>query len=146
MMVLFTGCIGQKTPAVPEPQPPAVFVDYQQTGGIAGQDAHLVIFDNGASVISTRSASTEIELNKTDLEHITALFIDAQFSMLQTNYPAPHAGADMVNYSISYHGKTVTLQDTAIPPAIQPVLNELNRIVTSVEIQKANRPFVSVKL
>jgi hypothetical protein len=131
---------------VPVAEPPAVLVDYQRMGGTAGLDAHLVIFDNGAAVISTRSASTEISLNKTDLEHITGLFTNAQFSMLQTNYPAPHAWVDLTNYSISYHSKTVTVQDTAIPPAIQPVLDELNRIVSSVETQKANRPFGNINL
>ncbi|MCX6689444.1 MAG: hypothetical protein NTZ39_07130 [Methanoregula sp.] len=144
--VFLSGCLGQKTQTTPEPQPPAVFVDYQRTGGLTGQDAHLVIFDNGAGVISTRSTSTEFALNKSDLARMMVLFNAAQYSMLQTNYPAPHAGADVVNYSISYHSKTVTMQDPAIPPAIQPVLDEMNRIVTSVETQTTNRPFVNVKI
>jgi len=143
--VLLSGCIGQKTQTVPEPAP-SVFVEYQRTGGIAGMEAHLVIFDNGAGVISGRSANTDIVLNKTAIDRISALLNDAQFSMLQTNYPAPRGGADLVKYSISYRGKTVTVEDTAIPPAIQPVLDELNRIAGSAGTQKTDYPFVSVKL
>ena len=107
-------------------------------------DVHLVIFDNGAGVISGRS--TDIVLSKTAIDRIAALLNDAQFSMLQTNYPAPRGGADLVKYSITYRGKTVTVEDTAIPPAIQPVLDELNRIAGSAGTQKTDYPFVSVKL
>jgi hypothetical protein len=55
-------------------------------------------------------------------------------------------GADLTNYTISYQNMTITLQETAIPPVIQPVLDELNRIVARVEAQKTDRPFVNVKL
>ena len=143
--VLLSGCIGQKTQTVPQSEPPAVFVDYQRTGGMGGLDAHLVIFDNGAGVVSSRSVSTEIALNKTEIARITALFNDAQFSMLQTNYPA-HAGMDLTNYSVSYHGKTVTVQDTAIPPSFQPVLDELNWIVSGASTQKQDFGLTGIKI
>ncbi|MFA5212674.1 MAG: hypothetical protein WC406_05035, partial [Methanoregula sp.] len=106
-----------------------IFVDNQRTDVTAGQNAHLVIFDNGAAVISTRTASTEFSLNRTDLDRIIALFALAQYPALSTNYPASRPGADLTNYSISYQNMTITLQETAIPPVIQPVLDELNRIV-----------------
>lgn len=143
--VLLSGCIGQKTQTEPQPEPPAVLVDYQKTGGIGGLDAHLVIFDNGAGVVSSRSASTEIALSKMDIARITALFNEAQFSMLQANYPA-HTGMDLMTYSISYHGKTVTVQDTAIPPSLQPVLDELNRFVSGAGTQKQDFGLANVKI
>jgi len=144
--VLLSGCIGQKTQIVPVAEPPAVFVDYYRTGGTAGQNAHLVIFDNGASIISTRTASTEFSLNRTDLDRITGLFALAQYPALSTNYPVSRPGAVLTNYSIRYQNTTIMLQETAIPPVIQPVLDELNRIVARAEAQKTDRPFVNVKL
>jgi len=124
-----TGCLGVKTPPVSRPLAPAIFLDYHRSGGIAGFDDRLVVFDNGAAIVATKKASRDIVLNATQIEQISNLFTIGQFSMLQTNYPAPHNGVDLIQYSISYQGKTVTTEDSAIPPALQPVIDEMNRIV-----------------
>lgn len=142
--ILCSGCITTKIPAVSKPVPPAVFIDYQKTGGIAGIDERLVIFDNGVALISGSSGSVELALNTSDLERISTILDQAQFPMLQNNYPAPRGGADLMNYTISYHGKTVTLEDTAIPPQVQPVLDEMNRIMKSTGTQKPGNSLVSI--
>jgi hypothetical protein len=128
-----SGCLWAKTPPVSETAPPAVFVDYHRTGGIAGLDDRLVLFDNGVGVVSSKTKNTEITLNRTDLDRISALFDQAQFSMLLGNYTSRRGGADFIQYSISYHGKTVKTEDSATPPALQPVIDELNRIVSQTE-------------
>ncbi len=142
--ILSAGCITTKIPAVSKPAPPAVFVDYHRSGGAAGLDDRLVIFDNGVAVISSKSGSREIDLNTTDIERITALFDAAQFSELQANYPAPRASADLVAYSISYHGKTVTTADTAIPPRLQIVLSVLNHLLDNYTVSTSEYPTVSI--
>jgi hypothetical protein len=124
-----SGCLGVKTPSVSSPIPPAVLVDYQRTGGIAGVDDRLVIFDNGVAVISRKTVSTEITLNQSDLQRISGIFNEAQFSMLQGNYTARHGTADYFRYTISYRSKTVNAEDSAIHPSLQPVIDEMNRIV-----------------
>ena len=50
--------------------------------------------------------------------------------MLEGNYSARHGSVDLIKYTISYHGKTVTAEDTAIPPSLQSVIDELNRVLT----------------
>jgi hypothetical protein len=142
--IVISGCISTKVPAVTQPQPPAVFVDYHRTGGTAGVDDRLVIFDNGIAAISSRSVSTELGLNLSEMDRISALLGQAQFSQLQTNYPAPHASDRLMNYSISYHRKTVTVQDSAIPPGLQPVIDELNLIIANAISQKTALPAMSV--
>ena len=127
------GCIGARIPPVSRPPAPAIFLDYHRSGGSAGFDDRLVVFDNGAAVAATKKASREIVLNTTEIEHISELFNRAQFPMLQTNYPASRGSADLIQYSVSYHGKTVTTEDSAIPPALQPVIDEMNRIVQNAE-------------
>jgi hypothetical protein len=143
--ILSAGCITTKIPAVSKPEPPAVFVDYHRSGGISGMDERLVIFDNQVAVISSKSGSSEIELNTTDIARITALFDAASFSQLQANYPAPRASADLIAYSVSYHGKTITTEDTAIPPGLQPVITGLNHILDNTEIPASEYPTVSIK-
>ncbi len=129
------GCLGVKTPPVSRQAAPAVFLDYYRTGGIAGFDDRLVIFDNGAAVVATKAGSREIVLNSSEMNKVSDLFNKAQFSMLQNNYPAPRGGADLIQYSVSYHGKTVTTEDSAIPPSLDPILNEMNRIVRDTGIK-----------
>jgi hypothetical protein len=144
--VALSGCLGVKTPPISRPAPPEVFVDYHRTGGIAGLDDRIVIFDNGVAVISQKTASTEITLNQSDLKRITGIFEKAQFSMLEGNYSARQGAADFFRYTISYHGKTVIAEDSATPPSLQPLIDEMNRIIKSetgsepVEGQLVNLP------
>jgi hypothetical protein len=143
---VLTGCLGVKSPPVSRPTPPAIFVEYHRTGGIAGLDDRLVVFDNGVAVISGKTISREIFLNQTDLERITRIFNEAQFSKLQGNFTARPGGADYFRYTISYHGKTVITEDSAIPPSLQPVIDELERIIRSgiADEQQKARPFTDL--
>jgi hypothetical protein len=125
-----SGCLGSKTPPVSRPSAPAVLVDYHRTGGIAGFDDRLVIFDNGVVVVSGKTVNQEIEINKTDIDRIVTLFNQSQFSLLEGNYSARPGSTDLIKYTISYNSKTVNAEDSAIPPALQPVIDELNRILT----------------
>jgi len=43
--VVLTGCLGTKTLPVPDHAEPTLIVDYQRSGGIAGMNDRLVIFD-----------------------------------------------------------------------------------------------------
>lgn len=129
--VVLTGCSGTKTLPVPNPAEPTLFADYQRTGGIAGVNDRLVIFDNGVALVSSRTTSREIQLNLSDLERISAVFEAAKFTTLEGNYTSLRGGADFMQYSISYRGKTVNTEDTAIPPTLEPVIEEMNRILST---------------
>ena len=129
--IVLTGCLGVKTPSVSSPAAPTLFVDFQRTGGIAGVNDRLVIFDNGVTLVSGRTTSREIQLNQTDLEQVSAILEAAQFTMLEGNYTSRRGGADLMQYSITYRGKTVITEDTAIPPSLEPVINEMNRILNN---------------
>lgn len=129
-LVVASGCLGSKTPPVSRPHAPAVLVDYYRTGGLAGFNDRLVIFDNGVAVVSSKTVNQEIEINKTDVDRIITLFNQSQFPMLEGSYSARPGSTDLIKYTISYHSKTVTAEDTVVPPSLQPVIDELNRILT----------------
>jgi len=129
--LMLTGCLGMKTPPVSRPAAPTLFVEYQRTGGIAGVNDRVVIFDNGVTLVSSRTTSREILLNQSDLEQISAVFDTGQFPMLEGNYTSRRGGADFLQYSISYRGKTVNTEDTAIPPSLEPVIKEMDRILSA---------------
>ncbi|MFA4877471.1 MAG: hypothetical protein WC586_08660 [Methanoregula sp.] len=119
-----------KTPPVTPSAAPAVLVDYQRTGGIAGFDDRMVLFDNGEGVVSSKTRNTVIALNQSDLDHISAVFKEAQFSMLEGNYTSRRGGTDFIQYRISYHGKTVKSEDSATPPSLQLVIDEMNLVMS----------------
>lgn len=128
--ILLSGCLGVKTPPLSRPVPPSIFVDYQRSGGFAGVNDRVVIFDNGVTIISNRKASTEITLNSSELERINMVFSGSKFTAFEGNYTSRRGGADLMQYTISYHGTTVHTEDTAIPPGMEPVIEEMNRILT----------------
>ena len=127
--VMVSGCLGSKTTLEPNPKVPEVLVDYSRSGGIAGFNDRLVIFDNGIALVSSKTTNSEVDLNQTDIDNIIILFNQAQFSQLEGNYSARAGSVDLIKYSISYENKTVNTEDTAIPPLLKPVITELNRIV-----------------
>jgi hypothetical protein len=127
---MVSGCLGSKTPPVSRPSTPAVLVDYYRTGGFAGFNDRLVIFDNGIAVVSGKTDNREIELNQTDLNRIVRIFTTSQFTNLEGNYSAHHGSVDLIKYSVRYQNKTVNVEDTAIPPSLQPVIDELDRFFT----------------
>jgi len=128
--VILSGCLGSKTPPISRPTVPSVLVDYYRSGGIAGIQDRLVIFDNGVTVVSGRTGNHEIELNQTDVDRIILLFDQGHFQSLEGNYSGRQGSADLIRYTITYQGKTVSAEDTAIPPSLQPVIDELNRIIS----------------
>lgn len=127
--LVLTGCLGVNAPLT-RPAAPALFVDYQRSGGIAGVNDRLVIFDNGDALVSGRTTSREITLNESELGRIAAIFDAAQFAELEGNYTS-RRGADLMQYSITYQGKTVNTEDTAVPAPLEPVIAEMNSILNT---------------
>ena len=127
--VLLSGCLAIKAPPVSRSTAPAVLVDYQRTGGITGLNDRLVIFDNGAGLISSRNVNTEITVNTTELELMNGIFGQAGYPTLEPGYTSGHGGAALIQYTITYGNKTVKTEDSAIPSRLQPVIDELNTIL-----------------
>ncbi len=59
--VMVSGCLGSRTPPYHVLRCLSVLVDYYRTGGIAGLQDRLVIFDNGVAIVSSRTVNQEIE-------------------------------------------------------------------------------------
>ena len=144
--VAAAGCLGVRTPPVTTPTPPGVMLDFRRVGGVAGLDDRLVIFDNGAAAFSSRTINRELLLNTTDLDQIAGLFSEGQYSMLEGNYTSPRGGTDLIHYSVTYNGKTVNTEDSAIPPSLQPIIDAMNRIISEMSTtDSANLQIASLK-
>ena len=124
------GCLSEHETARNSSSPPGILLDYHRTGGIAGFDDYLIVFENGESVISTRQGSGIVVLNPDSLKKIKDLLDQAHFTALNASYPASSTGADYFNYTITYKGHTVTTQDTGVPESLLPVIRELNDVIS----------------
>jgi len=128
---LMCGCLGIKASPVSRDEAPAILVDYQKSGGIAGLDNRLVIFTNGAGLISGKNVNREISFDQSELSRIDEIFSSSGFSQLEPSYTSRRGGTDLIKYSIRYKNITVTTEDTAIPSPLQPVIEEMNHVMDS---------------
>jgi|GEM_PF-1201583 len=124
------GCLGEQETTGHSSSPPGILLDYHRTGGIAGFDDYLIVFENGESVISTRQGSGTFNLNPDSLKKIKDLLDLANFTALNASYPASSSGADYFNYTITYKGHTVTTEDTGVPESLLPAIRELNDVIS----------------
>jgi len=129
LAVTTSGCLGTRTPVTASPPLPTVLLDYHRTGGIAGVDDRIVIFNNGAALIATRAGNHAFQVNQSEIERIDRIFKQAGFDALEETYTSQSGGADFMRYSITYQNKTVITEDTTIPYTLQSVIRELNALL-----------------
>jgi hypothetical protein len=107
-----------------------VIVSYSRTGGIAGFDDHLVVYENGTAVVTRTSGQRTCTLDRDARGNLDAIFRQAGFTSLADTYPAPVPGADYFSYEISYRGKTIRTETTGVPDALSPVIVVLDDLVS----------------
>ena len=134
ILILGSGCTSPPPADGDNPPPPDILVEYKRTGGIAGFDDHLVVFENGQAIYTRKeipgSTSAGIfYLSEKEMAELQKLLEEADFPDLAPHYPAPAPGADYFTYSITYKGKTVTTETTGVPPALAPVIGQLDYLL-----------------
>jgi hypothetical protein len=127
--LLTVGCISPPPGSGEKPPAPDMLVEYRRTGGIAGFDDHLVIFSNGQAIYARREGSGIFNLSRDELSELISLLNAADFPALAPEYPAPSPGADYFLYAITYQGKTITTETGGVPPALAPVIGQLDYLL-----------------
>ena len=108
---------------------PAFSLEYRRSGGIAGFDDQLVIDPQGNATLTRRGQTTQFVLEPETIAQLEIFLDQADFARLNAEYLPAQPGADLFEYTITYQDHTVRTADTAVPGALQPVLDALNRIV-----------------
>jgi len=114
-----------------------ILLRYKRYGGIAGLDDELAIYTNGRCELRRKDVEWEFTIQPSQLAHLKELMEEANFLDLKVpDLPPP--GADLIKYDILYipregQGKvnSVRVWTTAIPDALQPILNELDQLISS---------------
>ncbi len=135
-LLLVFGCVNDsETTPVPS-SPKSVLVSYQRTGGFAGLRDQLTIYSNGYCELQRKGLEREFTLQPGQLAHLKELMEEANFLGLKAQYLPTNAGADFFEYVLSYQAEegkmhTVRTINGAVPDALQPILKELNQLISS---------------
>ena len=108
---------------------PEPLIEFWRTGGFAGNNDHLEVYPDGKVSLTRKDYSVSFALSEAELEEISTLLVSSGFMGLSPEYRAPPGSADLFLYQIRAHGKTVLVEDTVIPEALQPLVDALSRIV-----------------
>jgi len=108
----------------------SVLVEFTRTGGFAGFNDALTLYQDGSALVTRKEFTREITLTADELSTIRQLIQDASFGSLQPDYPPEAPGADYFTYTVTYEGKTVTAQDTGVPESLQPLIEALGTLVS----------------
>jgi hypothetical protein len=108
-----------------------ILVDYKRTGGFAGFDDHLTVYENGAAVVTTKNGGNRYTLTSKELNDLTALFESSGFnSVSQQDLPMVKvSGNDFFYYSIDFRGHQLEANEYAFPESLEPVIEGLNNLV-----------------
>jgi len=129
------GCTPITAGKLDTPSKAAVLVTYDRTGGFAGFDDHLVLQEDGRASVRRRGGEGEIALDEKRLAKVRNTLDGLDFSALRDEYRGE--GADLFTYTIAAKGRTITCMDSAVPPALEPVIRMLNQIVDNAAVARA---------
>ena len=108
-----------------------VIVDYKRTGGFAGFDDHLTVYENGVAIVTTKNGGNRYTMSSTEMSDLVALFESSGFnSVNQEDLPMfKISGADFFFYSIEYRGHKIEAIEYAFPETLAPLIERLNDLV-----------------
>ena len=128
-LILGAGCSSPPADTGGKPQPPGILVQYQRTGGIAGFNDQMVVFENGQVVYSRTTGSGTFTLTEESVKELEGILDRADFPSLAPDYPAESPGADYFFYVITYDGITVTTETGGEPPELVQVIMRLDSLL-----------------
>ena len=106
-----------------------IVVEYERTGGFAGFQDRMIIWDDGKVTLNRKGMRTEFTVDTDTVMQLLDALKQTDFAKL-SRQPTPKVqGADLFEYAITYRRITVRAVDTAIPTELGPVIEILNRIV-----------------
>ncbi|MCS6883444.1 MAG: hypothetical protein RMK84_13210 [Oscillochloridaceae bacterium] len=108
-----------------------VLIEYHRSGGFVGLDDRLIIREDGETSLTRKERRFSFTLDRATVNQLADLFTTAGFMQLRKEYMPQRAGPDLFTYVVTYRGHTVRTMDGAIPPALDPILEQLDQIVES---------------
>jgi hypothetical protein len=122
LLLIGLGCAG------PASQVSAPLIEYRRSGGIQGTDDRLVIKNDGTATLTRNGSSSILTIEAGVLNRLRRSVRGIDFGKLPRD--SARGGGDMFEYVIKYQGHTVRGNDATLPPALRPVVEVLDRILS----------------
>ncbi|WP_298670007.1 protealysin inhibitor emfourin [uncultured Methanofollis sp.] len=107
-----------------------VVVEYHRTGGFAGFNDTVVVYENRTADVSRHGDLSTMTLDAADLTQIRAMVTSDSFQSLRDEYLPLYQGYDLFSYEVTAGGKTVRATDGAVPEALAGIISEMDAIIT----------------
>ena len=111
-----------------------VLVDYKRTGGLAGFDDHLTVYENGVAIVTTKNDENRYTLSSDEINDLIGLFELSGFDSVNQADLAMFkvSGNDFFFYSIEFRGHKIEAIEYAFPESVGPVIERLDNLVLRV--------------
>ena len=108
-----------------------VLVDYKRTGGFAGFDDHLTVYEDGAAIVTTKNDGNRYTLSSEEINDLIGLFESSGFNSVNQADLAMFkvSGNDFFFYSIEFRGHKIEAIEYAFPESVGPVIERLDNLV-----------------
>ncbi len=122
LVLLGLGCGGTAS------QVSTALIEYQRSGGIRGTDDRLVVNSDGTAALTRNGRGSTITVDSGVMNRLRRRLGGIDFGSLRSD--TARGGGDMYQYVIKYQGHTVRANDASLPPALHPVIELLDRILS----------------
>lgn len=118
LLLALTGCASSGN------RPGGPLATYEKTGGFAGFNTRLVVQHDGTMTLEDRKTgrTTQATADPASMERLRALAASPDLRSIQSAYPPPPGGADLLTYDISVSSdrgsRSVRTTDAAEHPQI----------------------------
>ena len=75
------------------------------------------------------ATASEFRVDGDTLQRLRSLLEETRFEGLRAEYLPTRPGADLFEYVLIYEGRRVRTMDTAVPAALQPLIQLLNGLL-----------------
>ncbi|WOF16752.1 hypothetical protein F1737_08640 [Methanoplanus sp. FWC-SCC4] len=114
--------------------PGGLLVEYHRTGGFAGFNDRVLLFENKTAIIYKNGVETSVLVDDETLLNIRTIIDSEKFMALEDEYKPESQGYDLFFYEVSAKGKTVSAQDGAVPEILSQLIEEMNGIMNKASV------------
>jgi hypothetical protein len=132
MVVALSVPLAARPTAHAAPDPDAgILVTFMRSGGFAGVEDRLRIQRDGAARVQREGGEArDFQVPEAEVAQLEAELDAADFPHLRSSYRNDPAIADGFVYQVTYEGRTVRCEQDAGPPALERVIDHLERVLS----------------
>jgi hypothetical protein len=111
-----------------------LLISYHKSGGFAGVDETLTVYDDGRIELRDKRGSTSSQAAPSDIQALQKLLTSPEFTALQL--PVWPPGADQFVYELTVPGRAqpiVTVDGADNPPVLREVIGALEQLKTQAK-------------